>query len=85
MHSLHGLQPNIGRRQFFNSSIAGTAALHGLLSGNSVRAAVESRQSHFSPKAKRVIYLYMSGGMTHLDTFGCVPGADTMGGTKTIG
>jgi hypothetical protein len=34
--------------------------------------------------AKRVIYLYMSGGMTHLDTFGCVPGADTMGGTKTI-
>ena len=34
--------------------------------------------------AKRVIYLYMSGGMTHLDTFGCVPGADNMGGTKTI-
>ena len=34
--------------------------------------------------AKRVIYLYMSGGMTHLDTFGCVPSADTMGGTKTI-
>ena len=34
--------------------------------------------------AKNVIYLYMSGGMTHLDTFGCVPGADTMGDTKTI-
>ncbi len=34
--------------------------------------------------AKRVIYLYMSGGMTHLDTFGVVPGADTMGSTKAI-
>ena len=34
--------------------------------------------------AKRVIYLYMSGGMSHLDTFGVVPGADTMGSTKTI-
>lgn len=34
--------------------------------------------------AKRVIYLYMSGGMTHLDTFGVVPGADTMGTTKAI-
>ncbi|QIF02385.1 DUF1501 domain-containing protein [Roseimicrobium sp. ORNL1] len=34
--------------------------------------------------ARNVIYLYMSGGMTHLDTFGCVPGADTMGDTKTI-
>jgi hypothetical protein len=34
--------------------------------------------------ARNVIYLYMNGGMTHLDTFGCVPGADTMGDTKTI-
>lgn len=34
--------------------------------------------------AKNVIYLYMSGGMTHLDTFGCVPGADTMGDTTPI-
>jgi uncharacterized protein (DUF1501 family) len=34
--------------------------------------------------AKNVIYLYMSGGMTHLDTFGVVPGADTMGETTAI-
>ncbi len=34
--------------------------------------------------AKRVIYLYMTGGMSHLDTFGAVPGAATMGSTKTI-
>jgi hypothetical protein len=34
--------------------------------------------------ARNVIYLYMSGGMSHLDTFGVVHGADTMGPTKTI-
>ena len=34
--------------------------------------------------AKRVIYLYMSGGMTHLDTFDLKPGAETQGPTKAI-
>ena len=37
-------------------------------------------------KAKNIIYLYMSGGMTHLDTFDLKPGAKTQGpteGTKT--
>ena len=43
-----------------------------------------SSKARQAATAKRVIYLYMSGGMTHLDTFGCVPGADTMGATKTI-
>ncbi len=36
------------------------------------------------PTARNVIYLYMSGGMSHLDTFGVVPGADTMGTTQTL-
>ena len=35
--------------------------------------------------ARNVIYLYMSGGMTHLDTFGVSPGAPTMGETTPIG
>ncbi|MDF1824216.1 MAG: DUF1501 domain-containing protein [Verrucomicrobiales bacterium] len=34
--------------------------------------------------AKHVIYLYMSGGMTHLDTFDTKPGHDNQGVTKTI-
>jgi uncharacterized protein (DUF1501 family) len=33
-------------------------------------------------KAKNVIYLYMSGGMTHLDTFDLKPGAATQGPTE---
>ncbi len=34
--------------------------------------------------AKHVIYLYMSGGMTHLDTFDTKPGHENQGQTKSI-
>lgn len=34
--------------------------------------------------AKHIIYLYMSGGMTHLDTFDTKPGHENQGETKTI-
>ena len=33
-----------------------------------------NRPLNHAPKAKNVIYLYMSGGMTHLDTFDPKPG-----------
>jgi len=35
-------------------------------------------------KAQRLIYLFMSGGMTHLDTFDVKPGAETQGQTTAI-
>ncbi len=35
-------------------------------------------------KAQSVIYFYMGGGMSHLDTFDTKPGASTQGPTKTI-
>ena len=41
--------------------------------------------------AKRVIYLYMNGGMSHLDTFDVKPGAETtidtqcQSGPKSVG
>jgi hypothetical protein len=34
--------------------------------------------------AKSVIYLYMSGGMSHLDTFDTKPGAETQGPVESI-
>ena len=37
-----------------------------------------------SGKAKRLIYLYMSGGMTHLDTFDLKPGHENQGATNPI-
>ena len=38
------------------------------------------RAYHVSPKAKRVIWLYMAGGMTHLDTFDHKPQLTAMHG-----
>jgi len=35
-------------------------------------------------KAKSVIYLYMSGGMSHLDTFDTKPGAETQGPVESL-
>ena len=43
-----------------------------------------NRPLNHAPKAKNVIYLYMSGGMTHLDTFDPKPGTETGGPTQAI-
>ena len=43
-----------------------------------------NRPLNHAPKAKNVIYLYMSGGMTHMDTFDPKPGTETGGPTKAI-
>ena len=37
-----------------------------------------------SGRAKSVIYLYMSGGMSHLDTFDPKPGAETQGPVEAL-
>lgn len=47
--------------------------------GNAVQAAPTG-----GGKAKRLIYLYMNGGMTHLDTFDLKPGHENQGETKPI-
>jgi uncharacterized protein (DUF1501 family) len=64
------------RRQFFGRTATGigAAALASLL-GEDARAADGLKTSgalpklHFAPKAKRVIYLFMSGGPSHIDLF----------------
>jgi len=72
------------RRQFLGRGARGlgTLALASLL-GNSARAAIPSASrspleglalpTHFAPKAKRVIYLFMSGGPSHLETLDYKP------------
>jgi hypothetical protein len=50
-------------------SLAGFGYL--AFSGLAARAA--TREPHFAPKAKRVILLFMQGGVSHLDTFDYKP------------
>jgi hypothetical protein len=63
------------RRHFFGrcGSAIGTAALATLLNSKSSAEAPTNVNTplapHFAPRAKRVIYLFMSGGPSHVDTF----------------
>jgi hypothetical protein len=70
----------ITRRQFLKSSgqlSLGAIALQAL--GGNARAGVDSisplapRNPHFAPKARRIIYLHMSGAPPHLDLFDYKP------------
>jgi hypothetical protein len=63
---------SLSRRAFLARSGLGLggAALAGLLGRDALGAQSTSPQVlHFAPKAKRVIYLFMSGGPSHMDLF----------------
>jgi Protein of unknown function (DUF1501) len=75
------IPPSIARRSFvYRSGISlGAMAMGSLMTPQRTSAAfLESKvarwqgvlqPTHFVPRAKRIIWLYMAGGMTHLDTF----------------
>jgi hypothetical protein len=77
-HEKHMLQT---RRQFFGRAATGigVAALASLLDRDASQASEATarggvlRVLHHAPKAKRVIYLFMSGGPSHIDLFDYKP------------
>jgi hypothetical protein len=88
------IRARVNRRAFLGRSTAGvgTLALASLLDPSLLRAgeAAPSRPRdrwtgaigplHFAPKAKRIIYLYMAGGPSHLETFDSKPDLARMHG-----
>src|SRR5438445_3412867 len=71
-------RPN--RRQLLHSFVGGSILLPGILSdllaadnrrGTSPAAAdpLAPKEPHFTPKARRVILLFSTGGVSHMDTF----------------
>lgn len=63
------------RRGFLRSSVAGSLLMPGILEQLLAEDAKGSsdplapKEPHFAPKAKRVIFLFMTGGVSHVDTF----------------
>src|SRR5438046_9070068 len=67
------------RRQTLRSLVGASLALPAILSdllgaGGATGASAEAnplapKPPHFPPRAKRVIFLHMSGGVSHVDTF----------------
>lgn len=77
------------RRQFLgqSSSLLGGAALASLLPSKltgAISSPGDIRQElpHFAPKAKRVIYLFMAGGPSHIDMFDYKPKMKELHGTE---
>src|SRR5207247_2657457 len=69
------------RRQLFGRAAAGvgTVALASLLND---RLFAKTAATHFAAKAKRVIYLFMSGGPSHIDLFDYKPRLKDYHGTE---
>src|SRR5262245_54603000 len=83
----------IHRRDLIRSLVGGSLTMPAILAhllaedarGNSPAAdSLAPKSPHFPGKAKRVIFLYMSGGVSHLDTFDPKPKLFADGG-KRIG
>src|SRR5213080_4017219 len=63
------------RRHFFGRSATGigSVALASLLNERLFAGSETKLAPHFAPKAKRVIYMHMSGGPSHIDLFDYKP------------
>ncbi|MGE5191373.1 MAG: DUF1501 domain-containing protein [Deltaproteobacteria bacterium] len=89
MNPLLDFTQRVARRHFFGraGSVVGLAALSSLLEREGFAApqaiATESKLTpHFASKAKRVIYLFQSGGPSHLELFDYKPKLRDLQGTE---
>jgi len=89
MNALSELQQLNNRRQFLgrSCSLLGGAALSSLLPSHlsgavSQPGGIADTLPHFAPKAKRVIYLFMAGGPSHIDMFDYKPAMKELHGTE---
>lgn len=64
-------RPALTRRSVLARASAGfgLAALSGILDTESSAEPAAHRSKRFAPKARSVIFCYMSGGVSHVDTF----------------
>jgi hypothetical protein len=66
---------NFSRRQMIRSLVSGSLILPGIISqllaeeARNAANPLAPRSPHFPAKAKRVIFLYMTGGVSHMDSF----------------
>ena len=65
-----------------SASALGAAALAGLLARESQAASHGTVPTHFAPKAKRVVYLFQSGGPSHLELLDYKPKLKELHGSE---
>lgn len=60
----------------FQSLFANTAAANGIASGGQMLNPLAAKEPHFPARAKRIVFLFMKGGPSHVDTFDPKPMLD---------
>ncbi|MCP4192639.1 MAG: DUF1501 domain-containing protein [Planctomycetaceae bacterium] len=62
---------NLGRRPFLRSAVTGSMLLPGLVQQLMADTGdpLAPKQPHYPAQAKNVIFLFMTGGVSHMDTF----------------
>lgn len=75
------------RRQVLQRACAGfgMVGLASLLGPGAAGASATSRGPHFAPRAKRVIFLFLNGGPSHVDTFDPKPALEKHAGEQPTG
>src|SRR5262245_43615936 len=89
MNTFHEFQTRISRRRLLQGagSCVGTAALTSLMlretrAEGPAAATVLRHAAHFAPKAKRVLYLFQSGGPSHLELLDYKPKLKELHGSE---
>lgn len=72
----------LNRRQAIASGLAGAAGLASMSTQADAANFAKNLIPHFAPKAKRVIYLFMAGGPSHIDLFDFKPAMRKFHGTE---
>jgi hypothetical protein len=80
--------PSCSRRSFVRSLAGGSILLPGflsrLLAEEAARDPLAPRPPHFAGRAKRVIFLFLTGGVSHMDTFDYKPALWTCDGKMLV-
>ena len=79
------LQHSLNRRRLLQTSASamGTAALAGLMARDSeAQNSAAAQLTHFAPQAKRIVYLFQSGGPSHLELLDYKPGLKEQHGNE---
>src|SRR4051812_47441384 len=81
------IEPLLNRRQMLGRMATGfgMAALSQMLGAQSFAAGAPRSGLHFPAKAKRVIFLFLNGGPSHLDTFDPKPALQKVEGQQPDG
>jgi hypothetical protein len=75
------------RREMLSRMSAGFGllGLAGVMGQSTAQAADAARLTHFAPRAKRVVFLFLNGGPSHLDTFDPKPKLRDVAGQQPSG